>query len=498
MLYAIVSDLHANPVAWNAVLADLSAIGAARIVCLGDVVGYGPDPAGVLESVYRHVDAFVMGNHDAVVAGKMSPECFNDHARRMVEWSAARISARGRAFLGRQPLVLDAPAFACVHGSPCRPAAFDYVISPDEALAAFGATDRQLVFVGHTHQPGIAVLGASGVAHMLPGQDFELERGKRYIVNAGSVGDPRDDDPRASYCLFDDATGTIQFRRVAFDYAALAAGVRAAGLEPGDIPLLRRDPVPRREPVRETLGFAPPSDRAAMARGVAEHAEIESLGRANRRLRAAVAALAVALSALAGAYFGRASRPAGTGFVPESPLPPVESIVPRDILGPILPQFSGEEGPVPASGAVAGWRYSLSDPRRQRLSLVRGAEGGALAVMVENAGRLPFVLEAPPWRHNGLATGRRLHVELMAKASADFVGDAAFRITANPGGRGERLLMREGLLLTNPGAVQPTRRTMEKKSPLRVADGDVDIAFRIEADFSGALTIWPPALSAVE
>lgn len=498
MLYAIVSDLHANLVAWNAVLADLSAMKAEKIICLGDVVGYGPDPAEVLESVYRHVEAFAMGNHDAVVAGKMDAECFNDHAREMIEWSAGRIAARGRAFLGRQPLVLEAPGFVCVHGSLDEPAAFNYILSPEEALATFGATGKPLVFAGHSHQPGIAVLGASGVAHLIPPQDFALEAGKRYIVNVGSVGDPRDADPRASYCLYDDNAGVVSFRRVAFDYAALAARVKAAGLREDDIPLLRRDPVPKREPVRETLGFAPPTDEKAMARGVALSAELDKLGRANRRLRVAVAALLVALAAAAGAAAGLATRPVPPDFIPAGPLPPVEAIVPRDAGNQILPPFPAGNGRIPPGAAIDGWRYSLSDPERQRISLSRDHGSGLPAVTIDNPDRLPFALEAPAWVHNGLASGMRLQAMLWAGAEPGFSGSAAFRVVANPGEQGERVLMNEDLLLTRPGAMQQTKRTMEKKNALRIEDGDRRIVFRIETVFSGTLTLCGPELRAVK
>ena len=497
MLYAIVSDLHANLVAWNAVLADLSAMKARKILCLGDVVGYGPDPAEVLESVYRHVDAFVMGNHDAVVAGKMDPECFNDHARQMVTWSAERIAARGRAFLGRQPLVLESPGFVCVHGSLEAPAAFNYILSPEEALATFAATDRPLVFVGHTHQPGIAVVGASGAAHLLPAQDFELERGKRFIVNVGSVGDPRDEDPRASYCLYDDATGVVSFRRVAFDYSALTARVTAAGLAPEEIPLLRRDPVPGREPVRETLGFAPPVREEDMAKGVEERAELAKLGRANRRLRAVTAALLVALAAVAGALVGVATRPAPSDFTPADELPPVEAIVPHDATRQILPLIPTGDGPLAPGAEIAGWRYSVTDPAHQHIALVREPTTGRPAIEIFNDGRFSFVLEAPNWRHNGLASGMRLKATLLARAETGFSGSAALRVVANPGATGEHVLMNEDLLLTRPGTLQQTQRTMEKKNPLRLADGDEAVVFRIEATFQGTLLICDPSLQAV-
>lgn len=498
MLYAIVSDLHANAIAWNAVLADLSAMKARKILCLGDIVGYGPDPAEVLASVYRHVDGFVMGNHDAVVAGKMDAGCFNDHARKMVEWSAGRIASRGRAFLARQPLVLEAPGFVCTHGSLEAPAAFNYILTPEEALETFASTDRQLVFVGHTHQPALAVVGGSGVAHLLGAQDFELETGKRYIVNVGSVGDPRDEDPRASYCLYDDATGVVTFRRVAFDYAALAARVTAAGLKPAEIPLLRRDPVPKREPVRETLGFAPPVREDAMAHDVEERIELAKLGRDNRRLRLLVAGLLVALAGAAGAVAGLAVRERPTtAFIPAAALPPIEAIVPQDAYRQLLPDLPllGGDGTLPVGGELEGWRYALADPARQHVSIVE--DSGRRMLRIENDARLPFTLEAPYWVHGGLATGMRFRFSLAACAEEGFSGTAAVRVIANPAAPGEHVLMNEDLLLTKPGTFQITQRTMEKKNALRIADADKTIVFRVEATFSGILTLGAMELRAL-
>ena len=500
MLYAIVSDIHANLVAWKAVLADLTAMKADKIVCLGDVVGYGPEPAEVLESVYRHVDAFVMGNHDAVAAGKMSAESFNEHARAMIEWTTGRISAKGRAFLGEQPLVLSGPGFVCTHGALDCPAAFNYILTPEEALATFNATDAPLVFVGHTHLPGIAVLGASGVPHLLAPQDFEVENGKRFIVNVGSVGDPRDEDPRASYCLYDDRARIVAFRRVAFDYATLKEAVTKVGIAPETVSLLRRDPVPRREPVRETLGFAPPRRRAGMARDVAKSADISTLRRTNHRLRNLLAAAIVAASALAGALAGmavRQARVAAGTFVPAEPIPTIAAMALPDIWRNVLPPLPGGDGPLPERGVISGWRYALADPSAQRLSLVHDAETGRASLVIHNEQRLGFVLEAPEWEPNGWADDARLQIMLHARASDDFAGGASVLVVANRQKPGEKTLVNKELLLSRPGTFQQTKFTMPKKDSLRVTSAMKRIAFRVETEFSGTLTISDPQLIVV-
>lgn len=499
MLYAIVSDIHANLTAWKAVLADLAAMKADKIICLGDVVGYGPEPAAVLESVYRHVDAFVMGNHDAVVAGKMSAESFNDHAREMIEWTAARISPKGRQFLGRQPLVLCGSDFVCTHGALDCPAAFNYVLTPEDALATWNATDSPLIFVGHTHEAGICVLGASGTPHMLADQDFEIEEGKRYIVNVGSVGDPRDADPRSSYCLYDDVARTISFRRVAFDYGALREAVAKAGLPEESVFLLRRDMVDRREPVREALGFEPPRRAQAMAQDVAESADLSELKKANSKLRFVIAALIVLFSGMAGVATGMAVKHMreATVFVPADPLPPVETVIPTEVWRNQLPAIPAGDGLVPAQGEIAGWRYSLANPELQRLSLQADPGSGQRQLVVHNDKRLKFVLEAPEWLPNGFADGYRARVEVQAQRSADFSGSAAMKVVANRLQPDEKVLLDAELNLSKPG-MQPTSRRMKKSDAFRLGPQTGRISFLIEAEFSGTLTLADLKLDVIE
>ena len=376
MRYAIVSDIHSNLPAWNAVLADLSALKARKIVCLGDVVGYGPQPEAVLESAYRHIDYFVMGNHDAVVAGKMADDAFNDLAKTMVRWTAARVPAKAKAFLAEQPLVLEGKGFVCVHGSLDRPQAFNYIVSPQEALDTWSATDAQLVFVGHSHIPGIFVLGESGTPHLIPSQDFVVEEGKRYIVNAGSVGDPRDADPRASYCLYDDATGIVTFRRVAFDYDAVRAAAAKAGLDESSIPLLRHDPIPLRETVRDSLGFAPPSRDADMAQNIVASGYIGSLRKANSRLRLGISAAITAFMAAAGVATALALRGGShAASFPEAPLEPRQAILAQNRDSLSYPEMGtadnlGSSSPVDDEKILLCVKYPEIAPQLLSLALL--------------------------------------------------------------------------------------------------------------------------------
>ena len=126
MRFAIVSDLHSNLQAWNAVLLDIRSQKLDRIICLGDVVGYGPDPAEVLRSVHANVNHLVLGNHDAVVCGKMDETLFNESARQIIDWTRGQLNREARRFLGSLPLSLDAGLFRCAHGDFSEPGAFNH------------------------------------------------------------------------------------------------------------------------------------------------------------------------------------------------------------------------------------------------------------------------------------------------------------------------------------------------------------------------------------
>lgn len=492
MLYAVVSDVHANLPAWKSVLADLTSLGAERIISLGDVVGYGPEPAAVLESMHRHVDAFVMGNHDAALCGKLPPDRFNSFARAMIDWTAARVSRRGKSFLAGQSLALTGPGFSCVHGDLAVPGAFRYILDPEDALGSWEAAEDQLIFVGHSHLPGIFVRGPSGRPHLLPPQDFVLEEGKRFIVNVGSVGYPRDGDPRASYCLFETGEQAVRWRRVPFDIDALREAARRAGLDMKRMPLLDRDPLRLRKPVREQLQFNPAADASQMARDVVPTRDLATLRRRVRRWRVAAAAgiAAAALAAAAAATLAARLGPAETA-VPAAPLPARVAVTPADLTGNLLP-------PLPASwdGVRLGeWRYVLSRPAVQRLGVETDGEPPAPRLRIVHARRARCRIEAPEWVLNGAAAGRKLQGELMARRGTDFNGTVVVVVDAEERDATGRPRERPALLHFPPamprkGGWEMARRTTD--APL--GERTRRLRFRVEADFSGTLEIADPAL----
>ncbi|MBQ7721678.1 MAG: metallophosphoesterase family protein [Kiritimatiellae bacterium] len=495
MRYAIVSDLHSNLPAWNAVLADIAALKVRRIICLGDVVGYGPQPAEVLESAYRHIDYFVMGNHDAVVAGSMSDDVFNEHAREMIRWTQRRLSSKARAFLASRPLVLDGAGFVCCHGSLDHPQAFNYVESPQEALDTWSATGEPMVFIGHTHVPAIFVLGESGTPHVLPPRDFMMEGGKRYIVNVGSVGDPRDSDPRASYCIFDDATRVVSFRRVAFDYDTLRSATSDAGLDTSAVLLLGKDPLSSRATVREALDFSPPTDENSMAMAEVSSAAIGSLRRSNAWLRLGISASLVALSAAIGvaSAFWRHDAATRSASFPPDPLPRRIAYSWMDTEGNLVRDFR-PPGPKAPKESVHGWRYVLESPGDQSVSLSLDPDTARHILVVSNTGRHSFMLEAQEWELGGHASGR---VQAMIKAlrEEDFRGKATLSVIANRGLPDETILISVPLAMKKQHEWTLRKRMTDKyDNALRIGSGTQSLTFRIEADFSGTLCLAEPAL----
>ena len=229
MRYAVLSDIHANLEALQAVLAD-AAPRTDALVCLGDLVGYGADPAACIELVAARAEAIVSGNHEHAVAGLIDLDWFNAYARAAAEWTRARVDDDHRAYLASLPLVAQLGDATLVHASPDRPDEWEYLLTAQDGFDAFGAFTTRLCFVGHSHLAGAWSLGSSGPEHRPGAVDLELERGRRYLVNVGSVGQPRDRDPRAAYAIWDVERGTIAVRRVVYDVATARDKILRGGL----------------------------------------------------------------------------------------------------------------------------------------------------------------------------------------------------------------------------------------------------------------------------
>jgi predicted phosphodiesterase len=230
--YLLISDIHANLHALDAVLADAATLGYDAVLCLGDLVGYGADPSAVIRRVQDLKPvAIVRGNHDKVCAGLEPATFFNDVARQSVEWTRAVLSAEELQVLvdlPKGPRRVDDTVEIC-HGAP-----FDedyYVFDDADAARAVKAASARLCFFGHTHLPAVFTEG-SNPAQADPGASdgLRLPRAGPALINVGSVGQPRDHDPRAAYGLLDRNQSTLRLRRVEYDVKGAQKRIRDAGL----------------------------------------------------------------------------------------------------------------------------------------------------------------------------------------------------------------------------------------------------------------------------
>lgn len=229
MRYAVLSDIHGNLEALRAVLADAEPR-ADALICLGDVVGYGPEPEPCLELVAERAAALVGGNHEHGVAGLLDLDWFNPLARAAVEWTQRRLDGDHLRYLSALPLRLEVGEATLVHASPTRPDDWDYLVDAEDGLGAFTGFSTRLCFVGHSHRPAVWSQGSWGPAFSPGALDVSIDAGRRYIVNVGSVGQPRDRDPRAAYALWDVEARRIAGRRVAYDVTAVREKIARAGL----------------------------------------------------------------------------------------------------------------------------------------------------------------------------------------------------------------------------------------------------------------------------
>lgn len=219
MRIAIISDIHANLPALEAVLEHAETLDVSAFWCLGDTVGYGPFPNECVSLVRDRCSIVLQGNHDSGLVGETNVEEFNRDGLKAILWSREIVTKENVAFLAKLPLKAIAEGVTLVHASPHNPGSWNYLLSLHAAQSAFEAFDTDLCFVGHTHVPGIIPEKA------LPGRD-----GNRTIINVGSVGQPRDGNPAAAFVFFDSATGSYEIVRVSYDIQRTADAIRKAGL----------------------------------------------------------------------------------------------------------------------------------------------------------------------------------------------------------------------------------------------------------------------------
>jgi predicted phosphodiesterase len=214
--YAVISDIHGNLEALQAVLRECSLARVEALLCVGDIVGYGANPKECLALIRHFKVTSVAGNHDWAVGGRLDFSHFTDDGRAAVEWTRGQISMEDIAYLNGLELVVKNKDCILVHGSLHEPGQFIYMTNVSKATPSFALMDVPVCFIGHTHVPRVFVQ-ADGRIYHLDNSSVEIQPGYKYIVNVGSVGQPRDGNPMASFCIYDTTLGTIENHRVLYD-----------------------------------------------------------------------------------------------------------------------------------------------------------------------------------------------------------------------------------------------------------------------------------------
>jgi len=229
MRYAVFSDVHSNLEAFLACLDFLKNAKIDKYLFLGDIVGYGADPKECI-SLLRAINAdCVAGNHDRAVIGLTDIGYFNNVAKSSVLWTRENICEADRLFLSGLGLVKETKGYCLVHGTLSHPDEFDYMSDVRRADEDFYTLKTKVCFLGHSHRPGIYIEDKDKILYQGSGT-LALEEGRRYIVNAGSIGQPRDGDPRACFCIYDEDAFSFEFQRVNYDVESAQKKIREAGL----------------------------------------------------------------------------------------------------------------------------------------------------------------------------------------------------------------------------------------------------------------------------
>jgi predicted phosphodiesterase len=231
--YGIISDIHGNLEAFDAVLEALEQEDIEVYLCLGDIVGYGANPNECLGRVWELTSEVIAGNHDHASVGKLDIISFNHMAAEAALWTMQHLTGTARHYLRELPLTRRHGHILAVHGAPTQPDKWPYLITLDQVAVEFPALpdDTTLCVVGHTHTPGIFEMNdAEEVCRHIHGYTYRMQSECRYIVNVGSVGQPRDGDSRAAFCVYDTETYLLEIKRTTYDIESAQKKICRAGL----------------------------------------------------------------------------------------------------------------------------------------------------------------------------------------------------------------------------------------------------------------------------
>ena len=228
MKIALISDIHANEEALEAVLADIKTKKVDETLCLGDIVGYGANPNECIELVKKSCSLTLLGNHDAAAVGLLSTQHFNIHAKIAIEWTTENLKNSSNAHLKTLPLKEIVYSHTIVHATPYEPNMWYYITSLEEAAFNFQFFETTFCFVGHTHIPIIIVLEHEKEVYVHQGEtlDYGGLDNVRFLINVGSVGQPRDRNSKSCYGIIDSDAKTFTYHRVAYDVQKAQAKMR--------------------------------------------------------------------------------------------------------------------------------------------------------------------------------------------------------------------------------------------------------------------------------
>lgn len=229
MRFAIFSDIHANLEALEAALEDMRGCKCTHFVCLGDVVGYNANPHECVERIREMDGPIVKGNHDEQASLIESSRDFNELAEQAMAWTRDNLTADDKEWLRGLPLQRHVHDFTIVHATLDTPEQWGYVFNNLDAAASFTYQDTTVCFFGHTHVPGAFIRDDDGIRRVRIEQ-LRIEMNKKYFINTGSVGQPRDSDWRAAYCVYDTEKNVVEQRRVKYDLSAAQRKIVKAGL----------------------------------------------------------------------------------------------------------------------------------------------------------------------------------------------------------------------------------------------------------------------------
>ena len=234
MRLALFADIHANRQAFAACLDAARARGAERLICLGDIIGYGADPEWAVDTVMDLVAKgaiAVRGNHDNAIG--VPSDSMNAEAQAAIDWTRGRLSGEQKEFLAELPMSRQEDNRLYVHSEASEPTKWRYVRDTADAARSMMATELQITFCGHIHRPGLYSMSSTAkMTSFVPtsGIAVQLLPGRRWLAVLGSVGQPRDGDPAASFAMFDTISREITYHRVPYDVATAAARIKASGL----------------------------------------------------------------------------------------------------------------------------------------------------------------------------------------------------------------------------------------------------------------------------